>query len=113
MGERSGRTILAYAVAVALSLILFINFSQHAYVFALGLALGAYLADIATFKDGAIFGAAAAVPLALYWGYLGLMPADSNEFAVLVNTLLLTAGGGLYCGLIVWLIGRARAGRSA
>jgi hypothetical protein len=107
----SWRTVLALAVAVALSLILWVYVSKSPYIFALGLALGAYIAQISTFKAGLLFGAIAALPFALYAGWRGLMPADSDEFSVLLNTFLLIAFGGVYCGLIASLISSLKRGK--
>ncbi len=111
MGTLPWRTMLAFLLAVALSLFLFIFLTRSPYIFALGLALGAYLAQIATFKEGAVFGAITSLPLALYLAWTGLMPADSDEFFVILNALLLIAFGALYCGVITWLIQSLKKGR--
>lgn len=108
----SWRAIAAFVLAVALSLILFIYVTHSPYIFALGLALGAYLAQISTFKGGLVFGAITSVPLAFYMAWTGLMPADSDEFFVILSALLLIVFGAAYCGVITWLIQSLKKGQS-
>ncbi len=107
----SGRTVIAWFVAVALSLLLFTYFSTSPYIFALGLVLGAYLAQIATFKAGVLFGVLAALPLgifAVFWA--GLLPPGSSVASIILNVILVVAFGGVYCGVVSWLIQRLKHG---
>src|SRR5512135_3142 len=98
------RVILAVVVAVIVSLGFYIYLVQSPYIFALGLALGCYLARLYTFKDGLLFGSVASFPLGLYLAVIGIAPADSNEAAVVLNAILLIVFGAVYCGAITWLI---------
>ncbi len=105
------RTTLAVIVAAAVSLGLYIYAIDSRYVLAVGLALGCYLAQLSTFQGGLRFGWAASFPLAAYMAWIGLMPADSNEAAVILNALLLIVFGALYCGAITWLIQSLKNGK--
>lgn len=98
------RVVLAVVVAVIVSLGLYIYLVRSPYIFALGLALGCYLARLYTFKDGLLFGSVASFLPGLYLAVIGLSPADSNEAAVLLNAILLVVFGAVYCGAITWLI---------
>ncbi len=113
MGIFSKRSIIAIIVAVALSLILFIFVSHSAYTFGLGITLAAFLAQLSTFKSGILHGLITAIPLSLYLVLSNSMPgADSSSvISILLNVVLLVAFGGIYCGLVVWLINRLKAGR--
>ena len=107
----SWRTVLALAVAVSLSLTLFAYFSRSPYIFALGLALGAYLARITTFKAGVLFGMVTAFPLGLYLSLSGVMPADSSILGLALSVIVLVGFGGIYCGIVAWLINSLKRGR--
>ncbi len=105
------RVVLAVIVAVIVSLGLYIYLVQSPYIFALGLALGCYLARLYTFKDGLLFGSAASFLPGLYLAATGLAPADSNEAAVVLNAILLIVFGAVYCGVITWLIESLKRGK--
>jgi hypothetical protein len=107
----SRRSILAFAVAVALSLILFVYVSRSPYVFALGIILGAYLAQLSTFNDGVVLGIIASLPLGLYLTLSGWKLSDSNVLSITLNVFLLVAFGGVYCGVVTWLINSLKRGK--
>ncbi len=107
------RYVLSFIVAVALTLLLFVFVSHSAYAFALGLTVATFLARLTSFKGGVILGLITALPLSLYLVLSGFMPgADRYSlYSVLLNILILTIIGGLYSGVVVWLINRLKAGK--
>ena len=107
----SVRTTIALVASVALSLLLLIYVSKSPYIFGLALVLGAYLARLSSFKAGLVFGTIAAVPLGVYLALNGLAPADSDEFSVILNAILLILLGGIYCGVVTWLIQSLKRGK--
>ncbi len=108
----SRRFILALAVAVALSVILFIYLSKSPYISALGLVLGAFLAQLSTFRAGVVFGTLTALPFSLYLTLSGVMPGTTiSVSSILLNVLLLIGFGAIYCGVVVWLINNLKRGR--
>ena len=107
----SRRSILAFAVTVALSLILFVYVSRSPYVFALGIVLGAYLAQLSTSDDGVVFGIIASLPLGLYLTLSGWKLSDSSILSITLNVFLLVAFGGIYCGVVTWLINSLKRGK--
>jgi hypothetical protein len=111
MGRVYARVILAAVVAVIVSVGLYVYFVQSPYIFALGLALGCYIAQLTTFKDGVLFGSATSFIPALVMAAVGLAPADSNEAAVLLSAILIVIFGALYCGTITWLIRSLKHGK--
>ena len=108
----SMRPIIAFVVAVALCLILSVFVSKSPYIFALSLAIGAFLAQLTTFKSGLLFGLIMAIPLSL-----DLVLSDSiaginnNLLSESLNILLLVGFGGIYTGIIVWMIDRLKQGK--
>jgi apolipoprotein N-acyltransferase len=113
MESNSKRSMFAIAVGIGLSLILFIWVSKSPYVFALGLAVAAFLARLSTFKSGILHGLITALPPSLY-----LVLSDSfsgagshSLLSESLNVILLTGFGGIYCGVIVWLMNRLRQGK--
>ena len=105
------RTTLAIIVAVSVSLGLYIYLVQSPYSLALGVALGCYLAQVTTLKGGLWLGWIVTCPLALYRIWIGFMPADSNEAAVVLNALILIVFGAIYGGAITWLIQSLKHGK--
>ena len=113
MESISKRSIFAIAAGIGLSLILFILVSKSPYVFALGLAVAAFLAQLSTFKSGILHGLITAFPPSLYLVVSDSIPGVSSNSLLfgLLNVMLLTGFGGLYCGVIVWLINRLKQGK--
>lgn len=111
MSRVYARVILGAVVAVVVSLGLYMYLVQSRYTLALGLALGCYIAQLTTFKDGVLFGSATSFFPALAVAWAGLAPADSNEAAVVLTAILIVVFGALYCGAITWLIQSLKNGR--
>jgi hypothetical protein len=109
----SKRSVIAIAVAVVLSLILFILVSKSPYIFALGLAIGIFLAQVSTFKSGVLHGFITALPLSLYLVLSDSIPGVSSNslLSVSLNVILLIGFGGIYSGFIVWLINKLKQGK--
>ena len=104
MGRVYARVIFAGVVAVVVSVGLYIFLVKSPFIFALGLALGCYLAQLTTFKDGVLFGSAASFLPALLLAAAGLAPADSDEAAVVLTAILTVVLGALFCGAVTSLI---------
>ncbi len=98
------RVAFAGIVAVVLSMGLYIYLIQSPFVLVPALALGCYLARVSTIKDGLWLGWVTTCPLAFYRVWLGFMPADSDEGAVVLNGFILIVCGAIYGGAITWLI---------
>ena len=113
MENISKRSILAVAAAIGLSLVLFIFVSKSPYIFAVVLAIAAFLAQLTTFKSGILHGLITAFPPSLYLVVSDSIPGVSSNSLLfgLLNVMLLTGFGGLYCGVIVWLINRLKQGK--
>jgi hypothetical protein len=113
MESISKRSIFAIAAGIGLSLILLILVSKSPYIFALGLAVTAYLAQPSTFKSGILHGLITAFPPSLYLVLNdSLQGAGSHSLlSGSLNVILLTAFGGIYCGAIVWLMNRLKQGK--
>ena len=109
----SRRSIFAVAAAILFSLVLFIFVSKSPYIFAVGPAVAAFLAQLTTFKSGVLHGFITAFPPSLYLVVSDSIPEVSSNslFSGLLNVMLLTGFGGLYCGVIVWLINRLKQGK--
>ena len=113
MESISKRSIFAIAAGIGLILILFILVSKSPYIFALGLAVAAFLAQLSTFKSGMLHGLIAALPLSLYLVLSDSFPGAGGHSLLSgsLNVILLTGFGGIYCGVIVWLMNRLRQGK--
>jgi len=110
MESISKRSIFAIAAGIGLSLILFILVSKSPYVFALGLAVAAFLAQLSTFKSGILHGLITAFPPSLYLVLSDSFPGAGSHSLLSgsLDVILLTCFGGIYCGVIVWLMNRLR-----
>ncbi len=111
MGIFSKRSVIAIAVGVVFSMIMFILVSKSPYIFAAGLAIAAFLAQLSTFKSGVIHGLITALPLSLYIVFSDSWSGGSGLLYIWLNIILLVAFGGIYCGAIVWLINRLKQGK--
>ena len=112
MRKISGRSIIAFAVAIVVSLILLIFVTNSPYIFALGLAIGAFLAQLTTFKSGIIYGLITAIPLSLYLVLSNAISGINNDLlSISLNILLLIVFGGIYTGVIVWIINTLKHGK--
>ena len=108
----STRSIIAFVVAVALCLILLVFVSKSPYIFALGLAIGAFLAQLTTFKSGLLFGLIIAIPLSLYLVLSNSIAGiNNNLLSESLSIILLIGFGGIYTGIIVWLINKLKQGK--
>ena len=112
MKSISARSIIAFVASVVVGLILFIFVSKSPYMFGVGLALGAFLAQLTTFKSGVFYGLVTAIPLSLYLVLSNSISGiNSDLLSILLNVILLIVFGGIYTGVIVWIINKLKQGK--